>query len=208
MNTKRPRESRHGLLKLAALALPMLALLGCDIRFERARPRPRHRPDPHARHHQLPAGLHQAAGAHRTAMRREIPRQHAADIDARDLITSITGSDLYIRNTASAAGAEVNVTGVHHRGQRRRARPRRLARRLESGVFAATAARPEHGKTPTPSSPIGRFTSTTPSAQDGDAADQSTTSPAGHDVGAHYLPDGQDRVRLHAPARNAIDTAR
>ena len=30
MNIKRPREFRHGLLKLAALALPLLALLGCE----------------------------------------------------------------------------------------------------------------------------------------------------------------------------------
>ena len=30
MITTRPRESRHGLLKLAALALPLLALLGCE----------------------------------------------------------------------------------------------------------------------------------------------------------------------------------
>src|SRR5579863_8456935 len=33
------------------------------------------------------------------------------DIDARDLITSITGGDLYVRAQASAGGAEVNVTG-------------------------------------------------------------------------------------------------
>ena len=30
MNTNSSRESRHGLLKLAALALPMLVLLGCE----------------------------------------------------------------------------------------------------------------------------------------------------------------------------------
>jgi hypothetical protein len=30
MNTFSPREQHHGLLKLAALALPMLVMLGCQ----------------------------------------------------------------------------------------------------------------------------------------------------------------------------------
>ncbi len=40
-----------------------------------------------------------------------------SDIDARDLITSITGSDLYVRSQASAGGAEINVTSSITMGQ-------------------------------------------------------------------------------------------
>ena len=40
-------------------------------------------------------------------VKRPVP---AKDIDVRDLITSTAGGDLYVRNQANAAGAEVNVT--------------------------------------------------------------------------------------------------
>src|SRR5471032_3468398 len=40
-------------------------------------------------------------------VKRPFPMQ---DIDARDLITSTTGGDLYVRSEASAAGVEVNIT--------------------------------------------------------------------------------------------------
>jgi hypothetical protein len=39
------------------------------------------------------------------------------DIDVRDLITSITGGDLYVRAQASAGGLETNVTGAITTGQ-------------------------------------------------------------------------------------------
>ncbi len=39
------------------------------------------------------------------------------DIDMRDLITSITGGDLYIRSTASDGGAETNVTSSITKGK-------------------------------------------------------------------------------------------
>src|SRR5271166_3776194 len=110
MNTKRPREPRHGLLKLAALALPMLALIGCDSASSG------HAPGL-ATGQTLPPGItnYPLAYIKQPVLTKPMKGNTAAtpaDIDARDLITSITGSDLYIRDTANAAGAEVNVTGA------------------------------------------------------------------------------------------------
>ncbi len=110
MNTKRSRDSRHGLLKLAALALPVLTLLGCESASSG------HAPGL-ATGQTLTPGItnYPLAYIKEPALTAKAPKGDQAatgpDIDARDLITSITGSDLYIRNTASAAGAEVNING-------------------------------------------------------------------------------------------------
>ena len=103
MNTFTPRERRHGLLKLAAIALPLLAVLGCESATTGHAP-----------------GV--AGGQTLTPGVTNFPLAYikapviTKDIDVRDLITSITGSDLYIRNQASAGGAEVNVTGSITKG--------------------------------------------------------------------------------------------
>src|SRR5271168_3809975 len=98
MNTFSPRERRHGMLKLAALALPVLAMLGCESATTGHAP-----------------GL--AGGQTLTPGITNYPLAYVkkpvlkTDIDMRDLITSITGGDLYVRDTASAGGNETNVTG-------------------------------------------------------------------------------------------------
>jgi hypothetical protein len=82
-----------------------VVLLPADrLRAAERRERPcagrRRRRDADARHDQLPAGLRQAPGA-----------DDDQDIDiVRDLITSITGGDLYVRSQASAAASKSNVT--------------------------------------------------------------------------------------------------
>ena len=125
----------------------------------------------------------------------------------RDLITSITGSDLYIRNTASAAGAEINVTASITSGKgavrdldvspdgtkvvfslRLPLDPNTEKRRSQAAQLAHLSVRRRRAKTVT------QLTN-----------DDIT---AGHDVGAHYLAGRADRLRLDAPARDAIDTAR
>src|SRR5271155_2445987 len=97
MNTFSPREQRHGLFKLAAVALPMLVVLGCSSASSGDAPG-------------LAGGQTLTPGVTNYPLayvKAPIPK---TDIDVRDLITSITGSDLYIRNQSSSAGAETNVT--------------------------------------------------------------------------------------------------
>jgi hypothetical protein len=103
MNTFTLREHGHGLLKLAAIALPLLAVLGCSSASSG------HAPGV-AGGQTLTPGITNFPLAY---IKRPVLTK---DIDVRDLITSITGGDLYIRSQASAAGAEVNVTGSITKG--------------------------------------------------------------------------------------------
>jgi len=103
MNTFTVREHRHGLLKLAALALPMLWIVGCSSASSG------HAPGV-AGGQTLTPGITNFPLAY---IRRPVLTK---DIDVRDLITSITGGDLYIRDQASAAGVEVNVSGSITKG--------------------------------------------------------------------------------------------
>ena len=94
MNTFTLREHRHGLLKLAAIALPLLAVIGCSSASSG------HAPGV-AGGQTLTPGITNFPLAY---VKRPVLTK---DIDARDLITSITGGDLFIRSQANAAGAEV-----------------------------------------------------------------------------------------------------
>ncbi|HTV97561.1 MAG TPA: hypothetical protein VME42_16265 [Steroidobacteraceae bacterium] len=111
------------------------------------------------------------------------------DIDARDLITSITGSDLYIRSTASAASTEVNVTFPITGGQ---------------GAVRDLDVSPDGTKVVfslrLPLNPA--LANTDPKQPNWhiyeyDAGTKTVTQltnddvTAGHDVGAHFLPDGR-----------------
>src|ERR1700731_1537922 len=103
MNAFTLREHRHGLLKLAAIALPLLWVIGCSSASSG------HAPGV-AGGQTLTPGITNFPLAY---IKRPVLTK---DIDVRDLITSITGGDLYIRDQASAAGAEVNVTGSITKG--------------------------------------------------------------------------------------------
>src|SRR6202040_371431 len=103
MNKFTLREHRHGLLKLAALALPMLWVIGCSSASSG------HAPGV-AGGETLTPGITNFPLAY---IKRPVLTK---DIDLRDLITSGTGGDLSIRSQASAAGAEVNVTGSITKG--------------------------------------------------------------------------------------------
>jgi hypothetical protein len=88
---------RHALRTLALLASPAL-LFGCNSA-----------PTGHAPG--LAGGESLTPGVTNYPLayiKKPVPKN---DIDARDLITSITGGDLYVRAQASAGGAETNVTG-------------------------------------------------------------------------------------------------
>src|ERR1700692_4659870 len=100
----RPRDHRHALPKLTALLLPLLALVfpllalvGCSSGISG-----------HAPGLAGPQSQDPGTFTYPLAYIKRPPP--TADIDVRDLITSTAGGDLYIRDQASAGGAETNVT--------------------------------------------------------------------------------------------------
>jgi hydrazine synthase alpha subunit-like protein/WD40 repeat protein len=111
------------------------------------------------------------------------------DIDVRDLITSITGGDLYIRSQASAAGAEVNVTGSITKGM---GDVRDLDVSPDGTTIVFSLRLPLNPKKPNtdvtqPNWHIYTYSATTQTVTQ--LTNDAIT--AGHDVGARYLPDGR-----------------
>jgi len=187
MNTDRPREFRHGLLKLAALALPMLALFGCDSASSG------HAPGL-AGGQTLTPGItnYPLAYIKQPVLTKPAKGNTAAtpaDIDVRDLITSITGSDLYIRSTANAAGAEVNVTGAITGGNGA-VRDLDVSPDGSKVVFSLRLPLDQTRKNDDPKQPHWHIYQYDATAK---TVTQLTNDEitAGHDVGAHYLPDGR-----------------
>ena len=188
MNIKRSRESRHGLLKLAALVLPMLTLLGCESAASG------HAPGL-AGGQTLTPGITNYPLAYikqpvlTAAAAKGDKASPGSDIDMRDLITSITGSDLYIRSQADAAGAETNVTASITMGQGA-VRDLDVSPDGTKVVFSLRLPLNPQLKNTDPKQPnwhIYVYDATT------QAITQLTNDDitAGHDVGAHYLPDGR-----------------
>src|SRR6202789_4487808 len=170
------REHCHGLLKIAAIALPLLLVLGCESATTGHAP-----------------GV--ACGQTLTPGVTNFPLAYikapviTKDIDVRDLITSITGSDLYIRSQASAGGAEVNVTGSITKGMG-------AVRDLDVSPDGTTIVfslrlplNPKKTNTDVtqPNWHIYTYNPTTLAVTQ--LTNDSIT--AGHDVGARYLPDGR-----------------
>ncbi|MGO9933418.1 MAG: hypothetical protein ACLPV8_16630 [Steroidobacteraceae bacterium] len=176
MNTFNLRERRHGLLKLAALALPFLALLGCESATTGHAP-----------------GL--AGGESLTPGVTNYPLAYVkrpvlkTDIDMRDLITSITGGDLYIRSTASDGGAETNVTSSITKGK---GDVRDLDVSPDGKKLIFSLRLPLN-----PNKPNTDVTQPNWHIYQYDAAAKTVTQltnddiTSGHDVGGHYLPDGR-----------------
>ncbi|HSZ07085.1 MAG TPA: hypothetical protein VK794_01000 [Steroidobacteraceae bacterium] len=176
MNTFTLREHRHGLLKLAALALPVLWVMGCSSASSGHAP-----------------GV--AGGETLTPGVTNFPLAYikrpvlTKDIDVRDLITSITGGDLFIRDQASAAGAEVNVTGSITGGM---GDVRDLDVSPDGTTIVFSLRLPLNPKKPNtdvtqPNWHIYTYNATTKTVTQ--LTNDSIT--AGHDVGGHYLPDGR-----------------
>ena len=112
-----------------------------------------------------------------------------ADINVADLITSITGSDLYVRETASASSPEINVTFPITSGKG-------AVRDLDVSpdgtkiVFSLRLPLDPTLKNTDPKQPnwkIYQYDATAKTVTQ--LTNDSITS--GHDVGAHYLPDGR-----------------
>ncbi len=188
MNTNHPRESGHGLRKLAALALPLLALLGCEAASSG------HAPGL-AGGESLTPGItnYPLAYIKQPILTKTAPKADkaatGADIDARDLITSITGSDLYVRDSASAAGKETNVTAPITMGMGA-VRDLDVSPDGSKIVFSLRLPLDPKLKNTDPKQPTWKL-------YQYDAVAKSVTQltnddiTAGHDVGAHYLPDGR-----------------
>jgi hypothetical protein len=176
MNNFALREHRHGLLKLAALALPMLWVIGCSSASSG------HAPGV-AGGQTLTPGITNFPLAY---IKRPVLTK---DIDVRDLITSITGGDLYIRDQANAAGAEVNVTGSITKGM---GDVRDLDVSPDGTAIVFSLRLPLNPNKPNtdvtqPNWHIYKYDATTKTVTQ--LTNDGIT--AGHDVGARYLPDGR-----------------
>ncbi len=176
MNSSSPREPGHGLLKLAALALPILVMIGCSSASSGDAPG-------------LAGGQSLTPGVTNYPLayiKVPIPK---TDIDARDLITSISGGDLYVRNQASSGGAEVNVTQSITKGN---GAVRDLDVSPDGTKIVFSLRLPLNPKKTNtdvtqPNWHIYQYDATTKTVTQ--LTNDSIT--AGHDVGAHYLPDGR-----------------
>ena len=112
-----------------------------------------------------------------------------ADIDIRDLITSITGSDLYVRSTASASGVETNVTFPITSGMGA-VRDLDVSPDGTKVVFSLRLPLDPKLKNTDPKQPNWKIYQYDAKAKTvTQLTNDNVTS--GHDVGAHYLPDGR-----------------
>jgi len=176
------------MLKLAAMALPLLALLGCESASSG------HAPG-------LAGGQSLSPGITNYPMvyikqpilikptKKGDKAATPADIDVRDLITSITGSDLYVRDTASAAGQETNVTASVTKGMGA-VRDLDVSPDGTKVVFSLRLPLNPNLKNTDPKQPNWKIYQYDSVAK---TVTQLTTDDitSGHDVGAHYLPDGR-----------------
>jgi hypothetical protein len=180
MNTLHARELRHGPLKLAALLLPALIMAGCAGGVSG------HAPGLAGAQTQDPGTLNFPLAYVKRPAPAATPN---ADIDVRDLITSTTGGDLYIRAQASPGSVETNVTMSITKGM---GDVRDLDASPDGKKLVFSLRLPLN-----PNKPNTDVTQPNWKIYQYDAVAKTVTqltndnTTAGHDVGAHYLPDGR-----------------
>src|SRR5882762_8731390 len=180
MNTLHARELRHGPLKLAALLLPALIMVGCAGGVSG------HAPGLAGAQTQDPGTLNFPLAYVKRPAPAATPK---ADIDVRDLITSTTGGDLYIRAQASPGSLETNVTMSITKGM---GDVRDLDASPDGKKLVFSLRLPLN-----PNKPNTDATQPNWKIYQYDAVLKTVTqltndnTTAGHDVGAHYLPDGR-----------------
>lgn len=180
MNTWLIREPRHGSMKLAALVLPALLMMGCESGVSG------HAPGLAGVQTQDPGTLNFPLAYVKRPAPASTPK---ADIDVRDLITSTTGGDLYIREQASPGSVETNVTAAITLGM---GDVRDLDVSPDGKKLVFSLRLPLN-----PNKPNTDVTQPTWKIYQYDAVAKTVTqltndnTTAGHDVGAHYLPDGR-----------------
>ena len=180
MNILFTRELRHGSPKAAALLLPVLLMAGCDSGVSG------HAPGLAGVQTQIPGVLNFPLAY----VKRPAPASTAtAEIDVRDLITSTTGGDLYIRAQASPGSVEINLTHSITQGK---GDVRDLDVSPDGKKLLFSLRLPLN-----PNKPNTDVTQPTWKIYQYDAVLAKMTqltndaTTAGHDVGAHYLPDGR-----------------
>src|ERR1700722_12082870 len=180
MKTLLTREPHHGSLKLAALVLPALLMIGCESGVSG------HAPGLAGVQTQDPGTLNFPLAYVKRPAPASTPK---ADIDARDLITSVSGGDLYIREQASPGSVETNVTASITMGM---GDVRDLDASPDGKKLVFSLRLPLN-----PNKPNTDVTQPTWKIYQYDAVAKTVTqltndsTTAGHDVGAHYLPDGR-----------------
>ncbi|HWJ34380.1 MAG TPA: hypothetical protein VNR70_03895 [Steroidobacteraceae bacterium] len=175
MNIPRPCDFGHSLLKLVALALPII-LVGCSSGVSG------HAPGL-AGAQSLDPGTFSYPLAY---IKRPPPK---TDIDVRDLITSTTGGDLYIRDQASAGGAETNVTTSITKGMGD-VRDLDVSTDGKKLVFALRLPLDPNKKNTDLTQPNWKIYQYDATAKTVTQLTNDDTT-AGHDVSPHYLPDGR-----------------
>jgi hypothetical protein len=180
MNTLLTREPHHGSLKLAALLLPALLMVGCESGVSG------HAPGLAGVQTLDPGTLNFPLAYVKRPAPAATPN---ADIDMRDLITSTTGGDLYIREQASPGSIETNVTQSITKGM---GDVRDLDASTDGKKLVFSLRLPLN-----PNKPNTDVTQPNWKIYQYDAVAKTVTqltndaTTAGHDVGAHYLPDGR-----------------
>ncbi len=180
MNTLPTRELRHACMKLAALLLPALLMVGCESGVSG------HAPGLAGLQTLDPGTLNFPMAYVKRPAPANTPN---ADIDVRDLITSTTGGDLYIRQQASVGSVETNITKSITMGM---GDVRDLDVSADGKKLVFSLRLPLN-----PNKPNDDITQPNWKIYEYDAVAQTVTqltndnTTAGHDVGAHYLPDGR-----------------
>jgi hypothetical protein len=180
MNTLLSRDLRHGCWKIAGVLLPALLMAACESGVSG------HAPGLAGEETQDPGTLNFPLAYVKRPPPASTP---AADIDVRDLITSTTGGDLYIREQASAGSPETNVTKSITNGM---GDVRDLDVSPDGTKLVFSLRLPLNPKKPNtddsqPTWKIYQYDALTKVVTQ--LTNDNTT--AGHDVGAHYLPDGR-----------------
>jgi hypothetical protein len=178
-----PRHGISGRAWRAALLLPLVALVGCESASSGHAPGVAGGETTSAGITNYPLAYIKkpVLGAGATAL--------PADVDARDLITSITGGDLYVNPQASSAGPATNVTYAitHGKGDVRDLDVSVDGTKL---VFALRLPLDPKLANTDPKQPNWHV-------YQYDAIAKTVTQltnddiTAGHDVGPHFLPDGR-----------------
>ncbi len=183
-----PRFAIRGLRKAAALVLPAVLLFGCSSA-------PTGNAPGVAGGQSLTPGItnYPMAYVKQPVLAPNTNKQNQAatptDINVQDLITSITGSDLYVRETASAASPETNVT-LPITGGKGAVRDVDVSPDGKKIVFSLRLPLNPQLKNTDPKQPNWKIYQYDAAAKTvTQLTNDSVTS--GHDVGARYLPDGR-----------------
>src|SRR5271165_766404 len=180
MNTLSTRELRHGSLKLAALMLPALLMAACESGVSG------HAPGLAGVQSQDPGTLNFPLAYVKRPAPAITPN---ADIDVRDLITSTTGGDLYLREQASPGSVETNITATITKGMGD-VRDLDVSPDGKKLVFSLRLPLNPKKKNDDVTQPTWKIYQYDAVAKTVTQLTNDNTT-AGHDVGAHYLPDGR-----------------